>query len=53
MSVKYDSELSELAARFAVEIFHMAFIKWIESAEKGFVEQVLAVYEVYQKLCQY
>ncbi|WP_025679347.1 TetR/AcrR family transcriptional regulator [Paenibacillus polymyxa] len=53
LSVKYDSELSELAARFAVEIFHMAFIKWIESAEKGFVEQVLAVYEVYQKLCQY
>ena len=50
--VKFDSELSELAARFAVEIFHMAFRKWIESAEKGFAEQVLAVYELYEKLCQ-
>ncbi|MNE95189.1 hypothetical protein D3C80_1932420 [compost metagenome] len=53
LSATYDSDLSELAARFAVEIFHMAFNKWIESAEKGFEEQVLAVYEVYQKLCQY
>jgi len=50
--VKFDSELSELAARFAVEIFHMAFIKWIESAGKGFAEQVLSVYELYEKLCQ-
>jgi AcrR family transcriptional regulator len=48
LSVKYDSELSELAARFAVEIFHMAFIKWIESAEKGLAEQLLTVYELYE-----
>ncbi|EGW37752.1 TetR/AcrR family transcriptional regulator [Desulfosporosinus sp. OT] len=48
LSVKFDSELSELAARFAVEIFHMAFRKWIESPEKGFAEQVLAVYELYE-----
>ncbi|KLU65257.1 DNA-binding transcriptional repressor AcrR [Desulfosporosinus acididurans] len=50
LSVKFDSELSELAARFAVEIFHMAFKKWIESTEKGFAEQVLAVYQLYEKL---
>lgn len=50
LSVKYDSELSELTARFAVEIFHMAFKKWIESAEKGFAEQVLVVYALYEKL---
>jgi AcrR family transcriptional regulator len=50
LSDKFDSELSELAARFAVEIFHMAFNKWVESAEKSFAEQVLAVYELYENL---
>lgn len=48
LSATYDSDLSELAARFAVEIFHMAFIKWIKSAEKGLAEQLLNVYELYE-----
>jgi AcrR family transcriptional regulator len=48
LSVKFDSELSELAARFAVEIFHMAFRKWIVRAEKSFTEQMLAVYALYE-----
>ncbi len=52
LSAKYDSDLSELAARFAVEIFHMAFIKWIKSAENGLAEQLLTVYELYENsLC--
>ncbi|WEK54183.1 MAG: TetR/AcrR family transcriptional regulator [Candidatus Cohnella colombiensis] len=48
LSAKYDSDLSELAARFAVEIFHMAFINWIKSAEKNFAEQLLTIYELYE-----
>lgn len=48
LSAKYDSDLSELAARFAVEIFHMAFMKWIKSAEKSLAEQLLTVYELYE-----
>ncbi|WP_145019148.1 TetR/AcrR family transcriptional regulator [Paenibacillus sp. Y412MC10] len=48
LSANYNSDLSELAARFAVEIFHMAFIKWIKSAEKSLAEQLLAVYELYE-----
>ncbi|AFM41453.1 transcriptional regulator [Desulfosporosinus acidiphilus SJ4] len=50
LSVKYDIELSELAARFSVEIFHIAFKKWIKSDEKSFAEQVLDVYALYEKL---
>ncbi|MDF2721595.1 MAG: transcriptional regulator [Paenibacillus sp.] len=48
LSAKYNSDLSELAARFAVEIFHMAFIKWINSAEKSLAEQLFTVYELYE-----
>ncbi|OKP94063.1 TetR/AcrR family transcriptional regulator [Paenibacillus sp. P32E] len=48
LSAKYDSDVSELAARFAVEIFHMAFIKWINSTEKGLAEHLLTVYELYE-----
>ncbi|MHA6528880.1 TetR/AcrR family transcriptional regulator [Paenibacillus sp. BAC0078] len=48
LSATYDSDLSELAARFAVEIFHMAFNKWIKSAEKDLAEQLLTVYELYE-----
>lgn len=47
LSAQYDSDLSELAARFAVEIFHMAFIKWINSAEKSLAEELLNVYDLY------
>ncbi|CAG7651769.1 hypothetical protein PAESOLCIP111_06386 [Paenibacillus solanacearum] len=47
LCAQYDSDLSELAARFAVEIFHMAFIKWINSAEKSLAEQLLNVYDLY------
>jgi AcrR family transcriptional regulator len=48
LSAQYDGDLSEIAARFAVEIFHMAFMKWIQSAEKGLAEQLLGVYELYE-----
>jgi len=48
LSAQYERDLSELAARFAVEIFHMAFTKWIASAEKSLAEQLLAVYELYE-----
>ena len=48
LSAKYDSNLSELAARFAVEIFHMAYSKWITNAEISLAEQLLAVYELYE-----
>lgn len=52
LSAYYDHELSELSARFAVEIFHMAFIKWLNSAEKSLAEQLLSVYELYENsLC--
>lgn len=47
LSTKYNRDLSELAARFAVEIFHMAFTKWIKSAEKSLAEHLLSVYELY------
>lgn len=48
LSAQYDGDLSELAARFAVEIFHMAYIKWIKNAEKRLAEQLLTVYELYE-----
>lgn len=48
LAAKFDSDVSELAARFAVEIFHMAFIKWIHNAENSLAEQLLAVYELYE-----
>lgn len=48
LSATYDSDQSELAARFAVEIFHMAFIKWIKNTDKCLAEQLLTVYELYE-----
>ena len=50
LSAQYDGDLSELTARFAVEIFHMAYIKWIKNAEKSFAEQLLTVYELYENM---
>ncbi|WP_240941312.1 TetR/AcrR family transcriptional regulator [Paenibacillus sp. HB172176] len=49
LSADYDGDLSQLAARFAVDIFHMAFLKWMESSEKGLSEQLLAVYALYEE----
>lgn len=48
LTARYDPDLSELAARFAVEIFHMAFIRWMNHAEKTLAEHLLTIYELYE-----
>ncbi len=53
LSAQYDGDLSELAARFAVEFFHMAYIKWIIYAERSLAMQLLTVYELYENLFCY
>ncbi|MCL2113042.1 TetR/AcrR family transcriptional regulator [Lactococcus protaetiae] len=52
LSPHFDSSLSALSARFSVEIFHLAFVKWTHEKDKKFSEQIWGVYDTYKKLIE-